>query len=279
MTFLQELNQFLKDNSNFNDFVFRTETLDEAKALIKTLYKLGFYWEANTPYTDQEVEKRWSQKKSETCISLGTLNSTDKKCLFHGRQGMFTKQGRMIVNVKTLFEEVDEGDIDEVVSIPFEEYTNKLCPECNNEVAEKAKFCTNCGYRFNVTTKKEPTPENKPKIQPATFTEPKPVKNNRTNDAPKLMTDINSSKAQNDTLEAQITDKTGDIPVLCQILDVAVNQSFIISNSYLNSNNGIFRINKDGYRERKLGPNVWFVSNNEQELAYIIQHKTHVIKL
>lgn len=359
MTFMQELNQFLKENPNFNDFVFRTETLDEAKALVKTLYKLGYYWEKNIPYTDEEVERRWKQKKKETCISIGTLNSPDKKQLFNGRQGMFTKQGRMVVGVNTLFEEVNDDTIESLANEPYNN-TRKLCPQCNNELSKKAKFCTSCGYKFEdvsntsnncspglndlssskteiknnniektdiqrndvalhkaeepdivtqensseiVLVKNENTSVQPPIIKNANetkvFTEQKQTENNVVNinttdseQKEEVTPDTNQKEMTNEdkkvsfsllnkqTASQNLEDKDIDnIPNLCKILNVEINQSFTINNSFYNSDNCIFRINKNGYREKKVGPDIWFIANNEQELAYIIENKNQINKL
>lgn len=31
----------------------------------------------------------------------------------------------------------------------------KKCPKCNSTIKSTAKFCENCGYKFNVQTKKD----------------------------------------------------------------------------------------------------------------------------
>lgn len=67
-------------------------------------------------------------------------------------------------------------------------------------------------------------------------------------------------------------------PIICKLLGVEVNQKFKISNSFYDKSNNIFRINKEGYREVLVGKNLWFISNNEQELAFLIQNSKQIIK-
>lgn len=293
MTFLQVLNQFLSENPDYNEFVFRTATETEARALVKTLYKLGFYWNVNEPYSDEETLRRWHQKKKETCISLGTMKSSDKKQLFNGRQGMFTNQGRMIVNVATLFEEVEGESVDFVANAPLDN-SKKLCPQCYNEIASKANFCNNCGYKFeNIETKKDVLKqqdnENKNDIQkqdaPIPFLaneaeEKDDILNTETeNTEISINTDTAKVFCDNNQKEIKTKSEKAQLPVLCQILNIDIDQPFKISNFAYNSDNNVFRINSNGYREKKVGPDRWFITNNEQELEYIIENKKQIIKL
>lgn len=343
MTFLQVLNEFLKENPNYDDFVFKVETKEEARALVKSLYKLGFYFKKNEAYSDAEVDSRWSQKKKDTCISIGALSSNDKNQLFHGRTGMYTKHGRMVVDTKTLFEETDET-IQDVLNSSIKNSV-KLCPNCNNEVSVKAKFCTKCGYKFDTTSIPENTETTSEKELPAEEvpfikqvpTETTSTKPLITSGSPLLSLAQNmeireNKKPENNPPDAQIPDeyktvvfdvndtdnnstytphnievnnqenekevkrfsllndsdinkniKTKsselEVPELCAVLNVSVNQPFIIKNDFYDSNNKIFRINEKGIREEKVGANLWFVANNEQELCYIIENKNQIIRI
>lgn len=74
-------------------------------------------------------------------------------------------------------------------------------------------------------------------------------------------------------------DIKNDDLLLCNILNIKVGQRFKISNNLYNANNDIYRINKYGFREKYFGGDIWFVSNSEQELAFLIQHPDQIIKL
>lgn len=336
MTFLQILNEFLKENPNYDDFVFKVETKEEARALVKSLYKLGFYFKKDEAYSDAEVDSRWGQKKKDTCISIGALSSNDKNQLFHGRTGMYTKHGRMVVDTKTLFEEADET-IQDVLNSSIENSV-KLCPNCNNEVSTKAKFCTKCGYKFDTASlpkntetisEKKLCAEEVPLIKQIP-TETDPTKTSITSGFP--LSSLIQEKPENDSPDTQTPDEyktvvfdvdnadngstytphnieannqedkkevkkfsllnDSDInknietkrieletPELCAILNVSVNQPFIIKNDFYDSDNKIFRINEKGIREEKVGANLWFVANNEQELCYIIENKNQIIRI
>lgn len=384
MTFTQTVRQFLIENPVFNDFAFRCQTFEEAEILVKALYNLGYYFEKGKPYDKNLLLKRWNVKKENTCLAIGSLNTTDPKIMFTGRMGMYVNQGRVIVNVSTLVEMSETGNVSNISALDEPDDT-KVCPNCGNLVSIKAKFCTNCGEKFeiiaesqpetpvteNVIAKTEPVAEsasvkentpttapvveentpavvksvpvvenspvvtsetivenenaakNEPAVEKEIITE-KPAEdidtkepseeteteklseasetkeqlkeaeteNKTTNNISKetKMPEIEQPVENQDIIEAvQVvdnvlseTEETKEntqihIPVLCEILGLLPFQQFRIKNDYYFAENYIYRINDKGIREVRVGGNLWFVANNEQELEYIIEHKNQIL--
>lgn len=351
MTFTQTVRQFLIENPVFNDFAFRCQTFEEAEILVKALYNLGYYFEKGKPYDKDLLHKRWNVKKENTCLAIGSLNTTDPKIMFTGRMGMYVNQGRVIVNVSTLMEMSETGNISNVSTTDTDD--TKICPNCGNLVNIKAKFCTNCGEKFEVVIEPEPTQTTNAEVPvaedvPATeeipaeetvpvteetsntaetnekteelveevvasetetqtpkITEPEPLEETKitqekeqvVSDTPKetlVEETVQEVKDEQQETEAEpvetvqvaevenVSDTTEDntqkqIPVLCEILGLMPFQPFRIKNDYYFAENYIYRINDKGVREKKVGANLWFTTNDEQELEYIIEHKNQIL--
>lgn len=373
MTFTQTVRQFLIENPVFNDFAFRCQTFEEAEILVKALYNLGYYFEKGKPYDKNLLLKRWNVKKENTCLAIGSLNTTDPKIMFTGRMGMYVNQGRVIVNVSTLIEMSETGNVSNISAIEEPDDT-KVCPNCGNLVSIKAKFCTNCGEKFEVIAESQPetpitenvvaetelvaesasvkenTPtvvdsvpivenspvitnetivendnaaKNEPAVEKEIITEEpaedidikepsketeteklseasetkEQLKETETEDATTnniseetKTSEIEQPVENQDIIEAvQVidnvlseTEETKEntqihIPVLCEILGLFPFQPFRIKNDYYFAENYIYRINDKGIREVKVGEDLWFVANNEQELEYIIEHKNQIL--
>lgn len=385
MTFTQTVRQFLIENPVFNDFAFRCQTFEEAEILVKALYNLGYYFEKGKPYDKNLLLKRWNVKKENTCLAIGSLNTTDPKIMFTGRMGMYVNQGRVIVNVSTLVEMSETGNVSNISALD-EPDDIKVCPNCGNLVSIKAKFCTNCGEKFEVIAESQPetpvtenvvaetepviesasvkentpttapvveenTPavvesvpvvenspvvtsetivenenaaKNEPAVEKEIITEEpaegidtkesseeteteklseasetkKQLKETKTEDATTndviseeaKMPEIEQPVENQDIVEAvQVVDNVLSetegtkentqihVPVLCEILGLLPFQQFRIKNDYYFAENYIYRINDKGIREVRVGGNLWFVANNEQELEYIIEHKNQIL--
>lgn len=373
MTFTQTVRQFLIENPVFNDFAFRCQTFEEAEILVKALYNLGYYFEKGKPYDKNLLLKRWNVKKENTCLAIGSLNTTDPKIMFTGRMGMYVNQGRVIVNVSTLVEMSETGNVSNISALDEPDDT-KVCPNCGNLVSIKAKFCTNCGEKFEIITESQPetpvvenvvaetepvaesasveenTPtvvdsvpvvENSPVITNETIVENENAAKNEPVVKEEIITeepseDIDTKEPSKETKTEKLSEnsdtkeqskeaktentttnnvseetKTSEIeqpvenqdiveavqvvdnilseteetkentqihiPVLCEILGLLPFQQFRIKNDYYFAENYIYRINDKGIREVKVGEDLWFVANNEQELEYIIEHKNQIL--
>lgn len=58
----------------------------------------------------------------------------------------------------------------------------KICPGCNNQVADEAMFCTKCGTQFAQTAQAAPQPNYAPVVDPYDHTaefDPKDISNNK----------------------------------------------------------------------------------------------------
>lgn len=352
MTFTQTVRQFLIENPVFNDFAFRCQTFEEAEILVKALYNLGYYFEKGKPYDKNLLFKRWNVKKENTCLAIGSLNTTDPKVMFTGRMGMYVNQGRVIVNVSTLIEMSETGNVSNISALDEPDDT-KVCPNCGNLVSIKAKFCTNCGEKFEIIAEAQPetpvvedviaetepvvesasveenTPETAPVVEentPAVVESVPVIENSPVVTSETIVENDNAAKNESVVEEKIITEEPAEdidtkdpsketktpeieqpvenqdiieavqvvdnvlsetegtkentqihIPVLCEILGLFPFQPFRIKNDYYFAENYIYRINDKGIREVRVGGNLWFVANNEQELEYIIEHKNQIL--
>lgn len=318
MTKTQAVKNFLKENTEYNEFVFHCPTLETAQELVRILYTLGYHWDENLPYNEQDVVDRWHYKKK-NCIAIGSLNDPDKERLYTGRMGMYVNQGRVIVEVKDLLDEANEPDIP--VDIPAEEPKQendesteikenepqtekattvtkeftKICPSCCKENLLEAKFCTFCGNPFSFIDKPNPIKATED-VENVVINE-SPEENVKDVVENESLKEDTKDVVVNETLEEVVSeekDATDDIfieepehymvnndnkPILCRLLGVSINEKFKINNSVYNAENTIFRINCNGFREKLVGEDTWFISTDEQELVFLIENPEQIVRI
>lgn len=189
--------------------------------------------------------------------------------------------------------------------------TSKKCPQCGNEMPIKAKFCNRCGHAFakdekavtddsvaqvksdeNVSQKQNET-ENQKQVNDAIATEPvtpaKPEKT-QTEQSDQSSKRVGETNCR-DELVASDLDKAvtsqrreeprkkkeanDDLPLLCQLLNVGMNEPFCFLDAAYFSN-CVYRINEHGLREVQVGSDFWLPCQNEGELVYMMQHKQNI---
>lgn len=188
------------------------------------------------------------------------------------------------------------------LEIPLDNQSELVCPYCGNKIKNGSKFCPECGQKIVITDIKSTIPVghiNKSNLnEKDTAVDPVPVNQDNTeseamekynlhqelHDDNKIANDENdvTSKQDDKTLvrdklddNIKIEDTDNRLPLL-KLLDVDINQEFhVIPNDYFNTKN-IYRINENGYREIKVGDGIWFISNNEQDLIYLINHPNEI---
>lgn len=105
--------------------------------------------------------------------------------------------------------------------------------------------------------------------------------NNMVNNDPHIRIEPNNKNLETDetkekTQQNENTNRESE-PTICKFLKVRPYQIFEIKTNQHSGISGQFRFNKKGIREVMRFPNVWFVNNNEQELAYLIAHPDLIV--
>lgn len=189
--------------------------------------------------------------------------------------------------------------------------TTKKCPQCGNEMPIKAKFCNRCGHAFakdektltddsvaqvkndnNVSQKQNET-ENQKQVNDAIATEPvvpaKPEKTQteQSEQSSKRVREANyrdepvasdSDKAVTSQRREEPRKKkeaSDDLPLLCQLLNVGMNEPFCFLDAAYFSN-CVYRINEHGLREIQVGSDFWLPCQNEGELVYLLQSPQNI---
>lgn len=341
MTDKERIQAVLSENEDLNSVAFHCPDIQTMKRLVKALYELGFYWAPCTEYEDRVVEQRWNEKKKNTGIVIGNLKYDDPNVLWHGRVKMYENQGRKIIEVPDLFAAVDANDnantetsntlqetqtspkcqndtLDDALESPEENKTSlqaeqtrttKKCPQCDNEMPIKAKFCNRCGHAFakdekavtddsvaqvkndeNVSQKQNETENQKPvhdvvvqepvtttKLESEKTEQSAPHDKNTTKvsiqDQPTISDGSSESQEREQLRPENKTNK--HLPLLCQLLGVEINEPFCFVNAAYFSN-CIYRVNDNGLREVRVGDDFWLPCQNEGELVYLLQHHQNI---
>lgn len=206
----------------------------------------------------------------------------------------------------------ENGEIDRDVEEKQE--PKYLCPYCGYEIKKDVKFCPDCGQRINepvladelvelnedLSTNKSFTENlnnsenmiSEPAVpveaeqadktelsndktdDKVSFVNIEDNDSNKTTPVEKKPTEENASSTTDNSAFKASADE--DRPLILKMLGLEVNEEFhIIPDNYFNSKN-IYRFNREGYREVKAGDNIWFIANDEQDLAYIINHPDEI---
>lgn len=189
--------------------------------------------------------------------------------------------------------------------------TSKKCPQCGNEMPAKAKFCNRCGHAFakdekvnidnsairvksdeNVSQKQNET-ENQKQVndtiapEPVAPAKPEKTQTEQSDQSSKRVGEANcwdelvasnSNKAvtpQRREEPRKKKEENDDLPLLCQLLNVGMNEPFCYLDAAYFSN-CVYRINEHGLREVQVGGDFWLPCQNEGELVYMMQHKQNI---
>ena len=190
-------------------------------------------------------------------------------------------------------------------------WTTKKCPQCGNEMPAKAKFCNRCGHAFakdkkavtddsvaqvkndeNVSQKQNET-ENQKRVNDAIAPEPvapaKPEKT-QTEQSDQSSKRVGEASCRNELVASNSNkavtlqrreeprkkkEANDDLPLLCQLLNVGMNEPFCFLDAAYFSN-CLYRINEHGLREVQVGSDFWLPCQNEGELVYLLQNPQNI---
>ena len=300
----------IKDYINAHDeqFVVHCPKEEDAIKYLSLLADIGFIWSDNIGLImGSKIETRWNQKKSDTCYTF----IPGSNIVLTGRKKFYQNKGLNIIEFEDFenqFSEIitpykhdedsqekvlpfknediseneETNNVDEVIMTgtkdSLESNNTFFCVNCGQEINANSKFCFRCGTKVEkiLEEKKSDSNTEEKEIKTSNITEEKIIKPNVEekdiiNNKPVLEVDKDTTNEK--------TDLESNTNILLDLLSLKEKQEFVIvgdQNEYYSES--IFRFNNNK-REIKVGDNMWFVSNNEQELIYIINHPQSIKKL